>query len=164
MWKWQKYFSENYLHIKSPRLRSAMVRNLGDISTKESLCNFCSVVVEDEMHVLLHCSMYNRVGDQLFKHAVYINNAFMSLDDSDKLYFIFPNNDITYKWAKTCSEILTIRRNLTINERFIYVYMHYCGYDIIILKKKKKSFHCFISLFLPYIIIAHPIIICNKVT
>ena len=60
------------------------------------LCHFCSDEVEDEIHVLLYCSMYNCVRDQLFKHAVYINKTFMSLNDSEKLHFIFTNNDITY--------------------------------------------------------------------
>ena len=53
-----------------------------------------------------------------FKHALYINNTFMSLNDSEKNHFIFTNNDITYKYDKTCNAVLTIRRNLTINERF----------------------------------------------
>ena len=40
--------------------------------------------------------MYNHVRDQIVKHAVYINNTFMSLNDSEKLRFILTNNDITY--------------------------------------------------------------------
>ena len=88
------------------------------ISANERFCHFCSDEVEDEIHVLLYCSMYNCVRDQLFKHAVYINNTCMSLNDSEKLNFIFTNNDITYRCAKTCNEILTIRSNLTTNERF----------------------------------------------
>ena len=40
--------------------------------------------------------MHNLVRDKFFKHAVYINNTFMSLNDSEKLHFIFTNNDITY--------------------------------------------------------------------
>ena len=53
------------------------------ISANERFCHFCSDEVEDEIHVLLYCSMYNCVRDQLFKHAVYINNTFMSLNDSN---------------------------------------------------------------------------------
>ena len=101
------YFTEKYLHIKSLRLRSAMAKfrcgiapiniEIGryyGISANERFCYFCSDEVEDEIHVLLYCSMYNCVRDQLFKHAVYINNTFMSLNDSEKPYFIFTNNDV----------------------------------------------------------------------
>ena len=77
------FFTENYLLIKSPRLSSAMAkfrcgiapinieigRNYG-ISANERFCHFCSDEVEDEIHELLYCSMYNCVRDQLFKHAV----------------------------------------------------------------------------------------------
>ena len=72
------------------------------ISANKRFFHFCSDEVEDEIHVLLYSSMYNCVRDQLFKHAVYNNNIFMSLNDSEKNLFIFTNNDITYRCAKTC--------------------------------------------------------------
>ena len=94
------YFTEKYLDIKSPRLRSAIAKfrcgiapiniEIGryyGISVNKRFCHFCSDEVENEIHVLLYCSMYNCVRDRLFKHAVYINNTFMSLNDSEKLFY-----------------------------------------------------------------------------
>ena len=68
--------------------------------------NVGSDVVEDEIHVLLYCSMYNRVRDQLFKHAAYINNTFMSLNDSENLLHSYTFNNIFLAVLSHCFIII----------------------------------------------------------
>ena len=78
--------------IKAPRIRSAMAR---------FLCG-----------VLLHCTMYTSVKESLFKYASYISSDFMSMDDVNKMTFIFTNNAMLLKCARTCYQILDIRKTL----------------------------------------------------
>ena len=73
------YFTEKYLHIKSPRLRSAMAKfRCGIAPSNIEIGRYYGISANERF-----CSMYNCVRDQLFKHAVYINNTFMSLNDSN---------------------------------------------------------------------------------
>ena len=82
------------LQIKTPRIRSAVVRfrcgvapinfELGryfNVPASERFCNSCPDEIVNEIHVLLHCTMYSGVRESLFEYASYISSDFMSLDD-----------------------------------------------------------------------------------
>ena len=56
--------------------------------------------------------MYTGVRESLFKYASYISSDFMSMDDVNKMTFIFTNNDMLLKCARTCYQILDIRKTL----------------------------------------------------
>ena len=51
--------------------------------------------------------MYTGVRELLFKYATYISSDLMSVDDIDKT-----NNAMHLKCAKTCHQILNIRKTL----------------------------------------------------
>ena len=67
---------------------------------------------EDEKYVLLICPMYNGVRQALFTQACYINSDFMSYDEDAKLRFLFNDDAIVSKCAKTCLKIINIRSNV----------------------------------------------------
>ena len=111
--------------IKAPRIRSAIARfrcgvapiniELGryfNVPASERYCNFCPEKIENELHVLLHCTTYTGVRESLFKYASYISSDFMSMDDANKMTFIFTNNAMLLKCARTCYQILDIRKTL----------------------------------------------------
>ena len=68
--------------------------------------------ISDEIHVLSHCTMYTGVRESLFKYASYISSDFMSMDDVNKMTFIFGNNAMLLKCARTVYQILDIRKTL----------------------------------------------------
>ena len=121
-----EYGVEQYvIKIKSVKERSALSkfrigvapinlelgRYLG-IPVNNRFCNFCENCVEDEKHVLLSCPMYNGVRQALFTQACYINSDFMSYDEDAKLRFLFNDDAIVSKCAKTCLKIINIRSNV----------------------------------------------------
>ena len=73
-------------------------------------CNFFPEKIENEIHVLLHCTMYTGVRESLFKYSSYISSDFMSMDDVIKMKFIFTSNVMLLKCARTCYQILDIRK------------------------------------------------------
>ena len=88
-----------------------LVRHLG-IPVNNRFCIFCENCVEDEKHVLLSCPMYNGVRQALFTQPCYINSDFMSYDEDAKLWFLFNDDAIVSKCAKTCLKIINIRNNV----------------------------------------------------
>ena len=75
-------------------------------------CFSCRDVVEDEMHVLLHCTEYNTLRDELLIEAEQISENFTDLSDTNKISFLLTNMSIVKASVKTCSQILNKRRNL----------------------------------------------------
>ena len=66
---------------------------------------FCPDQVEDETHV-----MYNKLREELFIHASYINVDFMQMSSTDKLVVLFSESTIIQRCAKTCNDIFKIRK------------------------------------------------------
>ena len=56
--------------------------------------------------------MNNGVRQALFTQACYINSDFMSYDEDAKLRFLFNDDAIVSKCAKTCLKIINIRSNV----------------------------------------------------
>jgi hypothetical protein len=77
----------------------------------DRVCFCCDTCVEDELHVILHCPVYEDLRVQLFHEASYVCSNFNSFSDIDKLCFIMSNNEIVKCSAKTCWLILERRRN-----------------------------------------------------
>ena len=74
----------------------------------ERVCPFCDKI-EHEYHVLFNCPVYCDIREQLFNHALFSNNMFMTLSDIDKFQFLFSNADMIRACAKTCHLILQRR-------------------------------------------------------
>ena len=73
----------------------------------------------------MSCLKYNTVSDDLFKHAVYCQTVFLSLNIADKFILIKSSSNITNRCAKACSDILDIRsmQNL-LSSAYKHSYVH----------------------------------------
>ena len=76
----------------------------------QRLCHFCNVV-EDEIHVILNCSAYDDLINNLFIKAVSVLPTFNVLDANEKMKFLFTNPDMIRTCAKTCFKILQQRNS-----------------------------------------------------
>ena len=70
----------------------------------------------------MYCPMYNGVRQALFTQACCFNSGFMSYDEDAKLRFLFNDDAVVSKCAKTCLEFINIRNNV------MYVCMYVCMY------------------------------------
>jgi len=117
----QVFCVERYcLIIRPPKHRTALSKfrcgiarrietgRYENLKENERVCPFCDCI-EDEVHVLLYCNLYDDVKQFLFDKAVSINSTFLTLNDDDKLSFILSNVSIARFSAKTCNYILNIR-------------------------------------------------------
>ena len=68
-------------------------------------------MVEDETHVLLQCPLYNTLRNEIVLKATSINNDFSSFSVPDKISFLLSDENMVKYSAKTCHEILRLRRN-----------------------------------------------------
>ena len=76
------------------------------------MCPLCNDGIENELHVLTSCSMYNDLRDQIYTKAREHSENFDNLPDEQKMCFIMSNDYCVKVTAKTCWEILKRRRNL----------------------------------------------------
>ena len=77
---------------------------------EQRLCQICNGnYVENEMHVLLNCQVYQDLRLKLFTKACLINTDFNTMSDHDKFVFLFSNIDMIRLCAKTCCDILQKR-------------------------------------------------------
>ena len=55
-----------------------------NIPENERLCPYCSVFVEDEIHVMLNCNLYENERRFLLLKAIEINSEFYDFNDCEK--------------------------------------------------------------------------------
>ncbi|XP_052808975.1 uncharacterized protein LOC128237452 [Mya arenaria] len=73
------------------------------------ICPFCgNNSIESELHVMLHCYVYNDLREDLYTKALMKNNIFSDMQDIDKYNYLFSSTDPTRirTCAKTCYSIL----------------------------------------------------------
>ena len=75
-----------------------------NLDVNQRLCHFCNVV-EDETHVILDCSAYDDLRNNLFIKAVSVLPTFNILDANEKMKFLFTSPDMIRTCAKTCFKI-----------------------------------------------------------
>lgn len=80
------------------------------IPYEDRICQICHDGVEDECHILLKCSYYNDLRDDLFDKATEIDSLFNQKEDTDKFVFLMSNYMVISYTAKTCKQILDRRR------------------------------------------------------
>jgi hypothetical protein len=71
----------------------------------DRICNICDNhdnEIEDEKHVIMKCTLYDDVRETLFSDASDVCSDFL---------FLFGNDSMVYKFAKTCYDILARRRS-----------------------------------------------------
>ena len=78
-------------------------------------CSFCHNiginVIEDEMHVLLHCPLYIDLRQQLYFKACQHFANFDNVDDVEKIRILLNEEAIVNCCAKTCFQMLEKRRD-----------------------------------------------------
>ena len=97
--------------VASLRLETGRYENL---AVDQRTCFTCHNLVESEQHVLLNCPLYEDLHHELFNRAFELNSEFYSLNDNEKLIFLFTTSNMIKTVAKTCKDILDRRR------RFLY--------------------------------------------
>ena len=78
---------------------------------EQRTCFYCNTLVEDEIHVLIHCKLYETERDLLFKKAISLKDDFISMNDTDKFIYLLSNAEVVKYSAKACHEILSKRRS-----------------------------------------------------
>ena len=79
------------------------------LSVSERVCPFCANVVENELHVMLKCPLYNDIRQYLFEKAVSLDVNFSAFTVDNKLVYVFQTPDLIRITAKTCFLILQRR-------------------------------------------------------
>ena len=78
------------------------------------MCNICDNhdnEVEDEKHVILKCTLYDDLREILFSDASDVCSNFPNFSLEEHFLFLFGNDSMVYKFAKTCYDILARRRS-----------------------------------------------------
>ena len=85
---------------------------------EQRFCLFCKDKVEDEIHALLDCPLYNDVRVKLFNSLKAKYNGIYCFSKVELLKCILAakDEDIVKKCAKACHEILTARRQFMYND------------------------------------------------
>ena len=125
----EEYGAESYVTCVMPRsYRSALAKfrcgvaplrietgRYERVSLDERRCFHCKDFIEDELHVLTVCPLYQDLRDELYNKASSIKQSFTDLTDTDKMCFILSSSQIVKYTAKTCYNILVRRRNCIYN-------------------------------------------------
>ncbi len=74
-------------------------------------------ILESECHAIMSCPVYNELRGELFTHAAQFEHNFNNVNDDEKYVFLFSATDICCYAAKTCFNILTVKRNMLYNTR-----------------------------------------------
>ena len=70
--------------------------------------------IEDEKHVIMKCILYDDLRETLFSDSSDVCSDFHNFSLEENVLFLFGNDSMIYKFAKTCYDILARRR------RFLY--------------------------------------------
>ena len=82
------------------------------LNVEDRKCLFCDDCIEDEVHVITQCCMYDDLREHLYACVTKVVPDFESLCDIDKTFVILANQDfnIVHAAAKICSQILERRK------------------------------------------------------
>ena len=76
-------------------------------------CPNCKVI-EDEVHFLLNCNLYNKERDNMLECVIQISPQIVHLSDKDKFCFLMSAEDkIIRAVGKYCHDAFAIRQALT---------------------------------------------------
>ena len=86
------------------------VGRFNNIPYDERLCTLCKQNdVENEMHILLHCDFYKDIQDDLNEYCTSLDNMFTTFNDIDRFSYIMSNENVVFKAARACYQILQRR-------------------------------------------------------
>lgn len=122
----REYKTEHYVHWfilqKHPRSAFAKFRcgvaplkietgRYQSMPINERTCFNCVDQIEDEIHVLINCPLYNNTRSELFSKVVDLNANFSKYTVSEKFDFLLSNEKVVKYSAKACHDILLERRH-----------------------------------------------------
>ena len=84
------------------------------LNATDRICNICDNhdnEIEDEKHVIMKCTLYDDLRETLFSDASDVCSDFQNFSLEEKFLFLFGNESMVYKFAKTCYDILARRRS-----------------------------------------------------
>ena len=73
----------------------------------ERTCFHCETEVEDEIHVIPRCRLYQKIRSRLYEKVTSLSIDFIVYNDTEKIKFVLSNPDIV---QKKCYDILAERR------------------------------------------------------
>ena len=78
------------------------------------MCPLCQIAVEDELHVLLECSLYNELRQQWFQDLSQLGCNMIGLSKIELLKMLLGSTSekIVRRCAKACNAILKKRHQL----------------------------------------------------
>jgi hypothetical protein len=85
------------------------------LNVTDIICNICDNhdnEIEDEKHVIMKCTLYDDLRETLFSDASDVCSDFHNFSFQDFFFFLFGNDSMAYKFAKTCYDILARRRSV----------------------------------------------------
>jgi hypothetical protein len=122
----QDFCTEKYcLYILPPGHRSALCKfrcgvaplrietgRYENLDENDRKCIFCKNVVEDEVHAILSCPVYENIRSNMILKASELCDNFPALSRIEQFKFIFTHPSMIRICAKTCSNILSRRADL----------------------------------------------------
>ncbi len=101
-----------YLNLYTAPLHIETGRYEG-LAEDERMCPMCNNGVENELHALLDCPLYDDVRKNMFTAFAAKYIGFYCFSKKEQLKIILGCNDelLVKECAKTCHNILTTRRN-----------------------------------------------------
>lgn len=120
------YVTEKYCTINLKRYQRSLLAKLrlgmlpinieigryNGIPREERWCVNCKDEVEDEIHVLFHCPLYQPLRQTLIREALELNVGFHILSYAGKINFLTSHENVIRKTANYIEHILKTRQNL----------------------------------------------------
>ncbi len=78
----------------------------------QRLCPFCDNTIENELHVILKCHVYNELREPLLDFAAKIEPNLGNYSEENVLYFILSNELLCKFTAKTLHAVLDKRKSI----------------------------------------------------
>ena len=103
-------FCKFRLGVAPIRLETGRYEGLPEVSRVCPFCDTCTV--ENEIHVMLLCPVYDDIRSDLLLQAVASDSNFQYVSNLDKYCLLFSNSDLIRCCAKTCFNILQRRQFL----------------------------------------------------
>ena len=100
-------FSKFRCGVAPIRIETGRHENL-DINQRQ--CHFCNVI-EDETHVILDCSAFDDLRNNLLIKAVSVLPTFNVLNVNEKMEVLFTSPNMIRSCAKTCSSAIRSSMN-----------------------------------------------------
>ena len=70
-----------------------------NLQKHERICQVCKKYVEDEIHFLINCKLYEELRKPIFENCIKEKTSFPYYTDEEKFIYIMTSSDLTFKLA-----------------------------------------------------------------